>query len=107
MSDSNTLLAGLPFTIELDVESYNPDTEAWETVTLDGATGVNVRLTAPDGTDTDYGASLAGSPDYRITYTGTGSEFTAAGTWEARAIYNLSGTDRESFKRTFEVIAAS
>ncbi len=103
-------IVGRPFTIEIDVTTYDPDTDSDVVVDLTGATGVTLRLLRPPNSQAaDYTAQLAGNPNNRITYTGTGTELVVSGTWRAVVIYTLSGSTRESFNEanTFTVDKAS
>ena len=99
----NKAIVGRPFVVQLDVKKWDHSTNALATVDISSATDPKIRLVAPDGTATEHTATIPGSPNNLIQYSSSdGSELTAAGDWEAVAIYTLSGT-RETFPISFTV----
>ena len=106
----NRAIVGRPFTIQLDVETYDHDTDTCTALPLTGATGLVVRLIPPvgsSGTQSDQTGTLPGSPTNRLEFTGTGAELDIDGTWSIVGIYTLSGSTRETFPVAMPVEAAS
>jgi len=108
MTVINEAIVGRPFTLELDVQTYDHDTAQDVTIDLSSASAVSVRLITPKGDSADYATSIPSNPNYRVVYNGTGAELTQAGVWSVVVVYTLSGVERESINTvTFTVHLAS
>lgn len=106
----NRVLVGRPFVVQLDVETYDHDTQDCVAFNLTGATGLVVRLVPPPntaGTQSDNTGTLPGSPNNRLQYAGTGAEVDVPGTWLVVGIYTLAGSTRETFPVPMVVEEAS